>query len=84
MQAACCLRVSLFSPATYHLSADEQSSNLRIGTGIVLAPHQTITDPTHEQARRELQARREVIRTRVDLEVEVRDLSVYDRLVGVA
>jgi transposase len=49
-----------------------------------LAPHQTITDPTHEQARRDLQARRELIRTRVDLEVEVRDLSVYDRLVGVA
>lgn len=49
-----------------------------------LAPHQTITDPEHQAARRELQARREAVCARAELEVEVRDLSVYDALLGVA
>ncbi len=49
-----------------------------------LAPHQTITDPEHQAARRELQARREAVCARAELEVEVRDLSVYDAVLGVA
>jgi transposase len=47
------------------------------------ARHRTITDPAHETARREMQAfahRRDA----ADDDVEVRDLSVYDRATGVA
>lgn len=47
------------------------------------ARHQTITDPDHTQAGRELRAfidRRSV----TDDDVEIRDLSVYDRATGVA
>jgi hypothetical protein len=46
------------------------------------ARHRTITDPAHEQARREMQ-RFAVKAAADDGEVEVRDLSVYDRALGV-
>jgi transposase len=44
-----------------------------------LAPHRTLTDPAHAQARSALQrAARAQPRPLAELEVEVRDLSVYD------
>jgi hypothetical protein len=47
------------------------------------ARHRTITDPAHETARREMRAFAER-RLDSDDDVEVRDLSVYDRATGVA
>ena len=48
-----------------------------------LAKHRTVTDPAHVAARRALQ-HVEPPRRAVDVEVEERDLSVYDRALGVA
>ena len=47
------------------------------------ARHRTVTDPEHERARKQLRA---FTAARVDPQddVEVRDLSVYDRVSGVA
>jgi transposase len=49
------------------------------------AKHRTITDPVHDKARERLRgARASVPETGKDHDVEVRDLSVYDRVTGVA
>ena len=49
------------------------------------AKHRTITDPEHDQAREHLRAARSLVpRTPPADDVEVRDLSVYDRATGVA
>lgn len=49
------------------------------------AKHRTLTDPEHDRAREALRAARaEVPRSRLAEEVEIRDLSVYDRATGVA
>lgn len=47
------------------------------------ARHRTITDPAHELARKEMRAFAERRAANTD-DVEVRDLSVYDRATGVA
>lgn len=47
------------------------------------ARHRTITDPTHETARKQMWAFANR-RTDSDDDVEIRDLSVYDRATGVA
>jgi hypothetical protein len=48
-----------------------------------LAPHRTITDPEHVRARRWLQSRKVVRDTpKLELEVEIRDLGVYDAALG--
>jgi transposase len=50
-----------------------------------LVPHQVVTDPAHVAARDRLRhARREVEAAGPDHDVEIRDLAVYDRLLGVA
>ncbi len=46
------------------------------------AKHRTITDPDHERARKIMRAFAAAVAD--DDEVEVRDLSVYDRATGVA
>ena len=46
------------------------------------ARHRTITDPDHDLARRELRAFAQRRAAAADDEVEVRDLSVYDRATG--
>jgi hypothetical protein len=48
-----------------------------------LAKHHTINDPEHLRARRRLQARALRPVPAVGEEVQVRDLAVYDRLLGV-
>lgn len=48
------------------------------------AKHRTVTDPEHDRARRELIGRHRLVATPDPDEVEVRDLSVYDRIAGVA
>ncbi len=49
------------------------------------AKHRTITDPEHDRARDRLRAARAAVPpTPLSEEVEVRDLSVYDRATGVA
>jgi len=49
------------------------------------AKHRTLTDPEHDLARDRLRAaRRQVPPTPLGDEVEVRDLSVYDRATGAA
>jgi hypothetical protein len=48
------------------------------------ARHRTITDPTHDSARREMHGFIVQAGRPGDDEVEVRDLSVYDRALGVA
>jgi hypothetical protein len=48
-----------------------------------LTPHRTITDPVHAKARAVLQQRaRERVPRVCELDVEVRDLEVYDAVVG--
>jgi hypothetical protein len=47
------------------------------------AKHRTITDPAHELARKLMRALAAAV-AELDNEVEVRDLSVYDRATGVA
>ena len=51
-----------------------------------LAKHRTITDPAHVAEREALRARRrhEQRRPKTMTSVEVRDLAVYDRALGVA
>ena len=50
-----------------------------------LVAHQTLTDPAHGRARRELREQQEAAPTApADVEVEERDLSVYDEALGVA
>lgn len=50
-----------------------------------LARHQIITDPAHRRAAQQLRdARRQIPRPPQDTDVEVRDLDVYDRVLGVA
>lgn len=50
-----------------------------------LVRHRTVTDPAHEVSARFLrEARREILARSREPEVEVRDLSAYDRLFGVA
>lgn len=49
-----------------------------------LAPHRTITAVDHARARRELKQRVTEQRDSVDVDVEQRDLSVYDRTLGIA
>jgi transposase len=48
------------------------------------ARHRTITDPTHDEARRQMHRFTAQASRPADDEVEVRDLSVYDRALGVA
>ena len=48
------------------------------------AKHRTVTDPEHDQARRELIDQHRLVVAQDPDEVEVRDLSVYDRATGVA
>jgi len=48
------------------------------------AKHRTVTDPVHDRARRELIGHERVVGTEDPEDVEVRDLSVYDRATGVA
>jgi transposase len=49
------------------------------------AKHRTLTDPEHDEARAQMrEARRLVMSTPLSDDVEVRDLSVYDRATGVA
>jgi len=49
------------------------------------AKHRTLTDPAHDRARDLLRAARSLVpATPLADEVEVRDLSVYDRATGVA
>ncbi len=50
-----------------------------------LAPHRVITDPAHTRAAQQLRdARRQPPPPPVEIEVEIRDLAVYDRVLGVA
>lgn len=49
-----------------------------------LAPHRTITAVDHARARRELKERSSEQATGADVEVEQRDLAVYDRTLGIA
>lgn len=49
-----------------------------------LAPHRTITAVDHARARRELKQRHIDQQIGADVEVEQRDLSVYDRTLGIA
>lgn len=49
-----------------------------------LAPHRTVTDPAHARARRALKEQAHEQPGLRDVEVEQRDLSIYDRLVEVA
>ena len=49
-----------------------------------LAKHRTVSDPEHLRARKELQGRALRAVPSFGEEVQVRDLSVYDRLLGVA
>jgi hypothetical protein len=47
--------------------------------------HRTVTDPVHDEARRELICQHRHVRSAPEPdEVEVRDLSVYDRATGAA
>jgi hypothetical protein len=47
--------------------------------------HRTVTDPVHDEARRELIYQHRHVRSAPEPdEVEVRDLSVYDRATGAA
>lgn len=48
------------------------------------AKHRTVTDPIHDRARRELIGAHRHIAAQDASDVEVRDLSVYDRATGVA
>jgi hypothetical protein len=49
------------------------------------AKHRTVTDPDHDRARDQLRAARQLVPAPPSGEdVEVRDLSVYDRATGVA
>jgi hypothetical protein len=48
------------------------------------AKHRTVTDPIHDRARRELIGAHRHIAAQDTSDVEVRDLSVYDRATGVA
>jgi transposase len=48
------------------------------------AKHRTLTDPVHDQARRELIGQHRHVAADDPDDVEVRDLSVYDRATGVA
>lgn len=48
------------------------------------AKHRTVTDPVHDEARRELIGRHRVVAPADPDEVEVRDLSVYDQATGAA
>jgi transposase len=49
-----------------------------------LAPHRTITDAAHARARRSLREHRQDAPREVEVDVEVRDLTDYDRALGVA
>lgn len=49
-----------------------------------LAPHRTITAVDHARARRELRQRRVEQAAGAEVEVEQRDLAVYDRTLGIA
>jgi hypothetical protein len=49
-----------------------------------LAPHRTITAVDHARARRELKQRHIDHQIGADVEVEQRDLAVYDRTLGIA
>jgi hypothetical protein len=49
-----------------------------------LAPHRTITAVEHARARRKLKQRRSDVQREVEIDVEVRDLAVYDDYFGVA
>jgi hypothetical protein len=48
------------------------------------AKHRTVTDPVHDEARRELIGRHRAVAPADPDEVEVRDLSVYDQATGAA
>ena len=48
------------------------------------AKHRTVTDPDHDIARAAMRAARFDVPTNPGDDVEVRDLSVYDRATGVA
>jgi hypothetical protein len=62
------------------VSGDEVARHRRC-----LVKHQTITDPLHAAARTQLQRERlKEAQPAADLDVEERDLSVYDRMLGVA
>jgi transposase len=64
---------------TATLTGDEVARHKRS-----LCPHRTITAVDHARARRELKDRRKEHQLQVEVDVEMRDLSVYDDAFGVA
>jgi len=72
-----------------HVRADEALVTVTLGTEVVarhqrvLASHVTVTDPVHDRAREVARALASVPKV-VEVGVEVRDLTVYDRATGAA
>jgi hypothetical protein len=62
---------------------------VRMGSAVVArhrrswAPHRTITDPTHDAARKVMAAFRATVVDEEEADVEVRDLGAYDRALKV-
>lgn len=74
-----------------HLMVDDASVVVTLGREVVarhdrvLATHVTVTDPAHDRAREAARALASVPKPAVDTDdVQVRDLSVYDRATGAA
>ena len=73
-----------------HLKVDDAEVTVTLGTEVVarhdrvLAAHVTVTDAAHDRAREQARARAAAPKPVVSSDVEVRDLSVYDRVTGAA
>ena len=73
-----------------HVVVDDAQVTVTLGAEVVarhhrvLASHVTVTDPAHDRAREVARALASAPRPAVSTEVEVRDLSVYDRATGAA
>ena len=73
-----------------HVTVDDVQVVVTLGGEVVahhdrvLASHVTVTDPAHDRAREAARAQASAPKPLVGSDVEIRDLSVYDRVTGTA
>ncbi len=73
-----------------HVKVDDAQVVVTLGAEVVarhdraLASHVTVTDPAHDRAREAARALAAAPKPTIPTDVEVRDLTVYDRATGAA